>query len=82
MGEKSLGALPAGRMVGPQQGSRSLSIPPDLEDVGADGKMQGVSRPSLQVVFLQKLTGPVRVVLGVRYESIMMMFDLRALGPT
>jgi hypothetical protein len=31
------------------EGSKSLSIPPDLEDVGADGKMQGVSCPPLQL---------------------------------
>jgi hypothetical protein len=41
MGARLLGAVPAGRVVGPQEGSRSLSIPPDLEDAGADGKMQG-----------------------------------------
>jgi hypothetical protein len=28
-------------MVGPREGSRSLSIPPDLKDAGGDGKMLG-----------------------------------------
>jgi hypothetical protein len=34
MAGRSLGAMPAGRVVGPQQGPRSLSIPPDLEHAG------------------------------------------------
>jgi hypothetical protein len=59
-------SLRAGHVVGPREGSRSLSIPPDLKDARGDGKMPGV--PVLGVA--QKtgsLSSPVRVVLGVIY---------------
>jgi hypothetical protein len=36
-GASSLGAVAAGRVVGPREGSRSLSIPLDLEEPRGDG---------------------------------------------